>query len=136
MDDLTATSKIAAAGMRAQNARLRVVSQNLANADSLAKTPGGEPYRRKTITFDNELNRALGIETIRADKIREDDSELEREYKPDHPGADQNGYVLKPNVNPLIEVMDMKEAQRSYEANLKVMDATRDMKKQTVDLMK
>src|SRR5690554_6838212 len=119
--DLVDALHISAAGMKTQGSRLRVIAENMANADSLAKTPGGDPYRRRVMTFSNELDRSLGIETVRIDRVVADPSEFELRYKPSHPAADERGYVKLPNVNTLIELADMREAQRSYEANLKVI---------------
>ena len=136
MDDLTLSKTIASSGMKAQAQRLRVISENLANADSLAKTPGGMPYRRKTVTFRNELDRATGAELVKIGRVSRDRSPLERKYDPTHVAAGADGYVLLPNVNPLIETMDMKEAQRTYEANLNVISVSKDMMTKTLDLIR
>jgi len=136
MDDLLKTFSISSAGMRVQGARLRVISQNIANADSLAQDPNGKPYRRQTITFRNELDRAVGLETVRVSKVRPDMSEFGRRYEPSHPAADADGYVLTPNVNRLVEMTDMREAQRSYEANLNVIKSSRSMLLNTIDLLR
>lgn len=136
MDDLTLSKTIASSGMKAQAQRLRVISENLANADSLAKTPGGLPYRRKTVTFRNELDRATGAELVKIGRVSRDRSPLERKYDPTHVAAGADGYVLLPNVNPLIETMDMKEAQRTYEANLNVISVSKDMMTKTLDLIR
>jgi len=136
MDEISKASKIASFGMKAQAKRLRVVAENLANADSLATTPGGQPYRRKQVSFHNVLNRELDANVVRADRTTRDMTDFGREYKPGHPAADESGYVLTPNVNPLVEVMDMKEAQRSYEANMHVISISREMLSQTIDLLR
>lgn len=136
MDDLTLSKTIASSGMKAQAHRLRVISENLANADSLAKTPGGLPYRRKVVTFRNELDRDTGAELVKIGRVSRDRSQLERKYDPHHVAADANGYVLLPNVNPLVETMDMKEAQRTYEANLNVISVSKDMMTKTLDLIR
>ncbi|MGC2856122.1 flagellar basal body rod protein FlgC [Novispirillum sp. DQ9] len=136
MDDLSKVSHIAAHGMKAQAKRLRVVSENLANAESLAKTPGGEPYRRKLVTFKNELERDLDTEVVRVRRTERDMSDFGRRYNPSHPAADADGYVLTPNVNPLIEVMDMREAQRSYEANMHAVTISREMVGKTLELLR
>ena len=136
MDDLSASSEIAARGMKAQSTRLRVISENLANADSTAEVPGGEPYRRKLVTFRNALDRELEANTVRVKRIYNDRSQLTSKYDPTHPGANAQGYVLQPNVNPLIEMMDMREAQRSYEANMNVISVSRQMVAKTLDLLK
>ncbi|MBR1944671.1 MAG: flagellar basal body rod protein FlgC [Alphaproteobacteria bacterium] len=136
MDDLTLSRTIASSGMKAQAQRLRVISENLANADSLAKTPGGLPYRRKVVTFRNELDRDTGAELVKIGRVSRDRSRLERKYDPTHVAAGADGYVLLPNVNPLIETMDMKEAQRTYEANLNVISVSKDMMTKTLDLIR
>lgn len=136
MDDLSKASSIASFGMKAQAKRLRVVAENLANADSLALTPGGDPYRRKLVTFKGELDRSLDADVVRARDTERDMSDFGREYKPGHPAADADGYVLTPNVNPLIEVMDMREAERSYEANMHAITISREMVSKTIDLLR
>lgn len=134
--DLTKSLNISAAGMRAQGTRLRVISENIANANSTAQTPGGEPYRRKLVTFENELDRSSGIETVRVDSIVADRSAFARRYEPGHPAADEEGYVLEPNVNSLMEMADLREAQRSYEANLKAIESSRSMLQKTIDILR
>ena len=136
MDDLTLSKTIAASGMKAQAQRLRVISENLANADSLSKTPGGQPYRRKTVTFRNELDRATGAELVKVGRVSRDRGQLERKYDPGHEAAGADSYVLRPNVNPLVETMDMKEAQRTYEANLNVISTSKEMMSKTLDLIR
>lgn len=136
MDDLTLSKTIASSGMKAQAMRLRIISENLANADSLAKTPGGMPYRRKTVTFRNELDKATGAELVKVGRVSRDRSQLERKYDPNHVAADADGYVLLPNVNPLIETMDMREAQRTYDANVNVISVSKDMMAKTLDLIR
>ena len=136
MDDLTSSTGIAAKGMKAQATRLRVISENLANADSTSEVPGGEPYRRKLVTFRNQLDKTLGADTVVVRRIFNDPSKLQSKYDPSHPGANAQGYVLVPNVNPLIEMMDMREAQRSYEANMNVISTSRQMVAKTLELLK
>ncbi len=136
MDDLMKTLRISAAGMKVQGTRLRVISENLANADSLPRSPEGLPYRRKVVTFKTELDRATGVESVRVDQVRPDTSKFQKRYDPNHPAADAKGYVLAPNVKPLIEMMDMREAQRSYEANLNVIKAAKSMLSQTIDVLR
>ena len=136
MDDLLKTFQISSAGMRVQGARLKVISQNIANANSLAQDPNGKPYRRQTITFRNELDRTIGLDTVRVDKVRPDLSDFGKRYEPSHPAADADGYVLTPNVSTLTEMTDMREAQRSYEANLTVIKSSRSMLQGTIDLLK
>ncbi len=134
--DLMESLMISAAGMRAQGQRLRVVAENLANADSVAEVPGGDPYRRKTISFKNQLDRELGMETVQVSKVGEDPSDFRMKYDPGNPAADAKGYVKLPNVNSLIEMSDMREAQRSYEANLKAIEVARSMLQRTIDLIR
>jgi flagellar basal-body rod protein FlgC len=127
---------IAASGLRAQQGRMRVLSENIANADSTATTPGGDPYRRKIPTFVTQFDRALGAQIVRIGKIERDPSEFRTRYEPGNPAADNRGYVKLPNVNDLIETVDMREAQRSYEANLNVITATRSMIVRTLDILR
>ncbi|MCH8239991.1 MAG: flagellar basal body rod protein FlgC [Proteobacteria bacterium] len=134
--DLKASMKIAAAGLRVQGGRMRVIAENLANANSTAKTPGGEPYRRKIPTFTQQFNRELGLKTVSLGRIKYDQSDFGKRYEPGHPAADTKGFIQIPNVNALIEGMDMREAQRSYEANLNVISATRRMLARTLDILR
>lgn len=136
MDDLLKTFQISGAGMKVQGARLRVISENIANADSLAQDPNGKPYRRKIITFRNELDRATGLDQVRVNKVKPDMSDFGKRYDPSHPAADADGYVLTPNVNRLVEMSDMQEAQRSYEANLNVIKSSRSMLMSTIDVLR
>jgi flagellar basal-body rod protein FlgC len=136
LDDLISSLKISAAGMKVQGTRLRVISENLANADSLPTGPGKSPYRRKNIQFQNVLNRELGLNLVKVKKIGVDKSEFNRRFDPGHPAADEKGYVQTPNVKTLIEVMDMREAQRSYEANLTAIRTARSMMRATIDLLR
>lgn len=136
MDEIRKAQQIALSGMKAQTQRLRVISENLANADSLAETPDGKPYQRKVVTFKQELDRANSLNRVVVDKVRDDQSEFQRRYDPKHPAADRDGYVLAPNVNPLIELMDMREAQRSYEANLSVITSSRALLSRTVEMLR
>lgn len=134
--DLVDALHVSASGLKVQGVRLRVIAENLANADSVAETPGDDPYRRKIVTFRNVLDRELGAETVEIGRIRYDQSEFPKRYDPSHPAADANGYVELPNVNSLIELTDMREAQRSYEANLKVIESSRTMLQRTVDILR
>lgn len=127
---------VSAAGMHAQSIRLRVISENVANADSDPAGPDAEPYRRKLVTFRNQLDRELGVDLVEVKKIKNDKSDFKWSYEPNHPYANAEGYIRKPNVNALIEMMDMKEAQRSYEANLNVIDTSRTMMQRTVDMLR
>ncbi len=122
--------------MRVQGERMRVVSENLANKDSVAKSPNEDPYRRKTISFKTELDRNSNANTVVVNKIQTDNSEFGLRYEPSHPAAGKDGYVKLPNVNALVEIMDMKETQRSYQANLGVIDASKNMIMTTLDLLR
>lgn len=134
--DLMKSIKIAAAGMRVQGVRLKVISENIANADSMSPVPGGDPYRRKVVTFQNALDRSLGTELVQVRNIDVDASEFRKTYSPGHPAADKAGYLRLPNVNALVEMMDMREAQRSYQANLRIMDVSKKLVARTVDLLR
>lgn len=134
--DLIKAMKSAAMGMKAQGTRMRVISENLANADTTADVPGGDPYRRKLVTFKNEMNRAEGANMVKVDRVITDDSEFDLRYDPSHPGADEKGYVKVPNINVLVETMDMREALRSYEANLGLIEMSRSMLMRTIDLLR
>ncbi len=134
--DISKALAVSARGMDAQTARLRVVAENLANQDTTGSTPGAEAYRRKTVTFESRMDQALGIETVRVKSIAPDKSAQPQRFDPSHPAADAAGYVRSPNVNSFIEVMDMREAQRSYSANLNVLEATRSMLTRTIELLK
>lgn len=127
---------IAASGMKVQSDRLRIVSQNIANADSVGDKPGATPYRRKTISFKNVLDREMGVEKVAVNKYDVDRSDFIKKYDPTHPAADNEGYVLRPNVNTMIEMVDMREAQRGYEANLNVVEVSKSMLQQTIGLLK
>ncbi len=126
---------IAVSGMRAQSERLRVIAENVANADSVGAAPGDEPYRRKVITFDAVLDRELGAEKVEVKSIDRDKGDFKRVHQPGHPAADAEGYILKPNVNTLIEVTDMREARRSYEANLQSIQASKSMLRNTLEIL-
>ena len=134
--DLLKSMKISAAGMQTQGTRLRVISENLANADSYAQAPGGAPYQRKTVTFQNALDRTIGANTVRVHRIVPDKSEFETKYDPTHPAADKEGYIKTPNVKPLVELMDMREAERSYQANLNVVEVSKRMLQRTIDMLR
>jgi flagellar basal-body rod protein FlgC len=127
---------IATSGLRAQAGRMRVISENIANADSTAQSAGGDPYRRKVPTFVNQLDRVLDAKTVSLGAIKRDQSDFRTKYEPSNPAADANGYVKYPNVNPLVEMTDMRDAQRSYEANLNIISATRRMIQRTLDILK
>ncbi len=134
--DLVKSLKISASGMDVQSIRLRVLSENIANADSLPAESGANPYRRKVVSFQNALDRSLGVETVRIRKIGEAKGEFQRRYDPTHPSSDKDGYVMAPNVNALIEMMDFREAQQSYQANLSVLEVSKRMIVNTIDILR
>jgi flagellar basal-body rod protein FlgC len=134
--DLVKAIKISASGMKAQGTRLRVISENIANANSLAEVPGGDPYRRKLVSFKEVLDKSIGAETVAVNKIDFDQSDFNKRFDPTHPAADKDGYVSTPNVNGLIEMMDMREAQRSYTANLDMIETSKRMIERTIDLLR
>jgi flagellar basal-body rod protein FlgC len=134
--DFIKTLAIAASGLRAQAGRMRIISENIANADSTPSSPGADPYRRKVPTFHTELDRALGVQVVELGKIQTDQSDFRLKYEPGHPAADKNGNVKYPNVNPLVEMTDIREAQRSYQANVNVVTATRRMLMRTIDILR
>lgn len=134
--DLSTSADIAVSGMKAQVQRLKVISENMANAESVSAEPGKDPYRRQVVTFQQYVDRETGADMVKVGKIVKDKSEFIKKYDPNHPAADAQGYVSMPNVNPLIEMMDMKEAQRSYEANLSVVQTSREMNSKILDILK
>lgn len=134
--DFLKTMTIAASGLRAQAGRMRIISENIANADSTPQSPGADPYRRKVPTFRSELDRTLDTQLVQLGKVQNDTSAFRVKYEPGHPAADVNGNVKYPNVNPLVEMTDMRDAQRSYEANINVISATRRMIQRTIDILK
>jgi flagellar basal-body rod protein FlgC len=136
MTDFSTSLRIAATGLHAQTARMRVIAENIANADSVGRTPEEDPYRRKVPTFSAEFDRNLGGTTVNVGRLAYDMSDFTSRYEPGHPAADETGYVAYPNVNTLIEAMDMREAQRSYEANLNVVTVSRQMLGQTLDILR
>jgi flagellar basal-body rod protein FlgC len=136
MDDMLKTLDISAAGMRAQGSRLKVIAENLANANSLPKDAEDQPYRRRVVIFRDVLDRKLDVNTVKVQQVRPDPSPFSRKFEPGHPAADGGGYVNAPNVNPLIEMADMREAQRSYEANLSVVKTSRTMLFDTIDILR
>jgi flagellar basal-body rod protein FlgC len=136
ISDFARSMGIATSGLRAQAGRMRVISENIANADSTGTSAGADPYRRKIPTFTSQLDRTLDAKTVNMGKIAPDNSAFRTKYEPSNPAADATGYVKYPNVNPLIEMTDMREAQRSYEANLNIISATRRMIQRTLDILK
>lgn len=136
VDPLSASLKISASGMDAQSVRLRVVSENLANVRSTGEAPGSDPYRRKLVSFGEHVDRATGVPQVSVQKVFDDPTDFNLEYDPGNPAANKDGYVKMPNVNPLIEMADMREANRSYEANLQAIKQARDMISSTIDLLR
>jgi flagellar basal-body rod protein FlgC len=136
IDPIASTLQIAASALEAQSTRLRVVSENVANARSTGETPGSDPYRRQIVTFEGELDRMSGASLVQVSKIGVDRSDFRLEHDPGNPAADENGYVKLPNVNMLVEMADMREANRSYEANLQVVRQARELINLTIDLMR
>lgn len=134
--NLSVSADIAVSGMKAQSERLRIISENMANADSIGIRPGEDPYRRQVVTFKDYIDKETGAKMVRVDKVVPDESQFPLKYDPNHPAANAEGYVAMPNVNPLIEMMDLKEAQRSYDANLSMMQTARDMNSKVLDLLK
>ncbi|SRR5579885_469488 len=134
--DFNSSLDIAYSGMTAQSARLKVIAENLANADSTASTPGGAPYRRQVVTFRDVFDRSLGVKRVKVAGVIPAGGAFGKRYEPGHPAADADGYVLTPNVNSITELLDMREAQRSYEANLNVIDAVKAMVSRTIDLLR
>lgn len=136
IDPLAAVGRLAGAGMEAQSTRLRIVAENIANARSTGSVEGAEPYQRKTILFDARFDDALGAESVKVKGIVGDDSPFLIEHDPGHPAADKDGNVKLPNVNMLVEMADLREASRSYEANLQMIKQARSMISMTIDLLR
>ena len=136
MSDFLSSLRIAATGLHAQTARMRVIAENIANADSAGKTPDEDPYRRRIPTFEAVMDDELGGKVVKIGRLAYDLSEFQSRFEPGHPAADENGYVRYPNVNTLVEAMDMRQAQRTYEANLNVVSVTRQMLGSTIDLLR
>ena len=134
--NLSTTIGISASGMDAQAQRLRIVAENLANQDTTGSQPGADPYRRKTITFAEQVDNESGTSTVGVQNIGQDMSDFDTRYDPSHPSADERGYVKVSNVDSMTEMMDMREAERSYEANLNAMQSSRTMLSRTLDLLK
>ncbi len=135
MDSLSAITKIATSGLRAQGERMRVVSENVANASSTADEPGGDPYRRKQVSFSELIDDGSGNSMVEVADVSLDMSEFTVRYEPAHPAADESGYVKMPNVNPLIEMSNMREASRTYEANMSMIENARAMRNRLIDMI-
>lgn len=134
--DFLKSLAIAAAGMRVQSGRMRIISENIANADSTAPTAGGDPYRRRIATFHEVLDNELGTRVVALGPVATDPSDFHSKFEPGHPAADANGLVKYPNVNTIVELTDMREAQRSYDANTNIVTATRTMIQRTLDILR
>jgi len=133
--DLATSMLVAASGMRAQSARMRTIAENIANANSTASSASADPYRRKIATISSAFDRDLNATLVQAGRPAPDMSDFRTEYDPGNPAANKQGYVKLPNVNSLVEIMDMREAQTSYEANVNVLDASKTMLSRTIDLL-
>lgn len=136
MDSMASMMGTAASGLRAQSARMRIIAENIANAQSAAQSPDQNPYRRQIPVFEAELDRVTGIDKVKMSRVVDDKSDFRMRYEPGHPAADENGYVAYPNVSTLIEMMDLRTAQRAYEANLSVIEANRAMIGRTLELLR
>jgi flagellar basal-body rod protein FlgC len=130
------TMSIAAAGLRAQSARMRIIAENIANANSTAQNAQDDPYRRRMSVFEAELDQVTGLEVVRMTDVQNDQSDFRLRYEPGHPAANEEGYVKYPNVQTLVEMMDMRDAQRSYEANLNMIESARRMQDRALDLLR
>jgi len=133
--DILGAMDISASGMRAQGARIRVISQNIANADTAANTPNAMPYQKKSVVFQNVLDRKMNVDKVEVTEVKQKEGEFRLKYQPSHPGADETGYIKIPKINTLIETTDMREAQRSYEANLGMMQISKGMLSRTIGLL-
>ena len=134
--DFIKSLAIAASGLHAQLGRMRIITENIANANSTATTPGGDPYRRKIVTFSSELDNALGADVVKLGRVQTDNSDFRIKHEPGNPAADANGDVKYPNVNTLVELTDLRDAQQSYQSDLNVITATRRMLQRTIDILK
>jgi flagellar basal-body rod protein FlgC len=134
--DLVKALKVSASGLRAQTMRMRVSAENMANADTMGEAAGGDPYQRKTISFKNVLDKTINAKTVAVAQVGIDKTDFEQRYDPGHPAADANGYVKLPNVKSMVEMMDIREAQRSYEANLGAIEAAKNMLSRAIDLLR
>jgi len=136
MDPLNTVIRVSASGLRAQSERLRIISENVANSNSTAQTPGGDPYKRKVITFGSSTDASTGAAMVSVSGISRDNSGFQLRYDPAHPAADEAGFVKLPNVSPIIEMSNMREAARSYEANMNMLESARKMRSELIDLLK
>lgn len=134
--DFDDTLTISAFGMKAQSQRMRVIAENIANADSVANSPDENPYRRKLVTFRNALDREMGVNLVKVDKVKFDESDFGKKFDPTHPAADDKGYIKTTNVRTIVETMDMRQAQRTYQANVNTIESVRAMATQTLELLR
>lgn len=134
--DLMKAIEVSASGMKAQGLRMRVIAENIANSNSISSGEGDDPYRRKIVSFTNELDRQLGVEKVAVKGVETDQSDFGQKFDPGHPAADENGYVRTTNVNTLIETADMQEANRTYEANVSAIEASKSLIMRTIDLLR
>ena len=130
------TMAVAGSALKAQQARMRVIAENIANANSTATTPGGDPYRRQVPVFEPDRKVASGADGVKIAQVRDDMRDFRMVYDPGHPAADDKGYVKMPNVDSLVEALDMREAQRAYEANLNVIETARSMEARTLEILR
>lgn len=136
MDILSASMAISGSALEAQSVRLKIVSENLANSNTTGTEKGSDPYQRKTITFASVFDKALGVNTVKVQKIGLDQSAFKLEHEPNHPAADENGFVKRPNVSPLLEMADMRETSQSYEANVQALKQARSLVQMSIDMMR
>ena len=136
VDDLTASMRTSASGMKVQNQRLKVIAQNIANSDTTGTTPNSVPYRRKILMIKNTYDPILKTNVVKLDKIIKDKSQFNVRYKPTHPAADRNGYVLYPNVNIAVESVDAKEADRTLDANLNALEIAKNNQMKLIEMLK
>ncbi len=134
-NEVTDIFAISTSGLKAQNQRMKVIAENVANAGTTGTAPGQKPYQRQIITFKKEFDKAIGAYKVKVAGVHADPTDFAKKYDPSHPAADTQGYVLQPNVNPLVETMDMSEASRSYQANLDVIVASRTMIMKTIGML-
>jgi flagellar basal-body rod protein FlgC len=136
IDPIDATIKIASSGLETQSARLRIVAENMANAQSTGPTSGADPYARKTVTFESELDQVTGVDLVKIKNMGVDHTPFRIEHDPGSPAADSKGFVKLPNVNMIMEMTDLREANRSYEANLQVIKQANSLSSSTIDLLR
>jgi flagellar basal-body rod protein FlgC len=136
IDPIKVAIQVASSGLEAQSRRMLVVSENLANASSTGNTPGAQPYTRKTVSFESVLDDVSGANLVKVDRVDTDKKPYRIEYDPSHPAADENGNVKLPNVDMLVELADMRESNRSYEANLQIIKQARALSSMTIDLLR